>query len=399
MGVRHAALLILSIAILAAPLARAEDPPSERSPTDLKKLKETFVSGKDKKDRVKAAIELAHLAPDTLAEALDEIIEAQREGDCDLVSLVAVQVQPRHARLLLVYAATQLGDAGAAFLDKVDNDYPMETRRALEALGFLKANPAFDRVLTQLRNEDDYLAIQAARALGRLATKKQAGQVVQAALNCDYRHVRTHVAWAVLDILGGKSATMGAFGRYRGKKGTIGDRAKEVLNTLADEMAPPQRYKVKLKEVRKFFTRRGGLKIPSIVGTEDHVQSFRAALDEMKRKTPAYHHLVCSAISKITLTGTEKRFVFPARSVNFRPAEVARWKDRDGKPFLNLYNYYLVRYAVILFLGQMGDPYEGHRGWEEGIVEAWQYAMDHTDVALNEDLVEFMKEILRKPPW
>jgi hypothetical protein len=122
-------------------------------------------------------------------------------------------------------------------------------------------------------------------------------------------------------------------------------------------------------------------------------------MDLLKQKTPAYYHLVCAAVSKITLTGSDKRFNHRAKTVNFRPAEVLRWKDRDGKPFLNLYAYYLVRYSVITFLAQMGDPSEGHRGWEEGIVEAWYYAIDHTDVAVNENLEEFMQEILRKPPW
>ena len=78
------------------------------------------------------------------------------------------------------------------------------------------------------------------------------------------------------------------------------------------------------------------------------------------------------------------------------------WKDPATNELrLDLVAYYLVRFTTILFLENLGEPFEGHRGWEEGIAAAWFYAMDHTKLALDENLVAFLEGVLtaNPPPW
>ena len=81
------------------------------------------------------------------------------------------------------------------------------------------------------------------------------------------------------------------------------------------------------------------------------------------------------------------------RTVNLRPSRISRW-DRD-----ELFNYYLIQYGSIMFLRLLGDPGEGHRGWEQGIMDGWRYAIDSKKIGVDKDPNKFFKGIVQDPPW
>lgn len=379
-----AALLVL--ALLAMP-ARGDE---------LEDLRKTFLEGEDSGDRVSAGIKLALAAPDAFATAVEEAVERLKEGDERILATVAVKLKVRHLRLLLAWAADQWKDlAVPAFLARVDNDYPLETMRAIEAIGFVGAGDgaAMTRLYELLRNPDELIAVEAARAIARVGTKRDAAEVAKNTVEVDNSHVRVHLAWAVQDLVGGRSGALKMFARYAGRNDTIGYRGKEAMAIIDDDLAPPEKYKVKLETIRSFFNPRGGTKPPPVDAPKEEKERIEKALQEIYRKSPAWYHMICSSVKRIKVTGEPEFFDFPNSVLNLKFAELIKW-DRS-----ELIEYYLVRYACILFLARMGDPQTGHRGWEEGFIEDWLYAMEHTMIALDEDLRAYVKERLKASPW
>jgi len=361
---------------------------------EIEDLQKIFTAPGDLKARVDAGLGLAKRDPEALARSVDVIMKAGQEGDAQLLATVAVRTKVRHIRLLLAYGASKFkGQAGLAFLDKIDNDYPQETIRALECLGFLRDHSAYERIVGLLRNKNEMIAVQAARALARIGLAKDASALAQTALEVDNSHVRLHLTWAVQDMMRSKKKAQGAFGRYMGKRGTIGFRAKEAVAMLEDELTPVEPYKIKLQEVRKFFTPRGGVKVPPIKAPDEQKKLLLEGFEGLKRSSPAWYHFVCTSIKTIEVSGSLWLFEFKRGAINIRFADLIKWSRPE------LVEYYLVRYAGIMFLGRMGDPTEGHRGWEEGMLDAWIYAMDHTKIALEEDPAEFIKGRIQARPW
>lgn len=386
MGRRVALVLFLALFLTAAA--------APAKAADAEEWRKTFVAVGTPADRAKAGIQLALEDPDLFATAVQEIVSEGREGDAAVLADVAVKIKVRHIRLLLTWAVSRFKEGAAkAFLDKIDNDRPTESVFAIEAVGFLKDHAAYPRVLELLRNQNELIAVQAARAAARIGKGADARDLSQAAVEIDNSHVRLHLVWATQDVAGSKGAAANLFKRFAGDRGTMGFRAKEALAVLEDEMAPVEKYKVKLDEVTKLFNVRGGVKAPPIKGTDEYVAQITSGLAEMKKKSPAWHHMVCTSIQKIEVSGALWRFEFKSGAVNIRPADLIKW-DRD-----ELTEYYLIRYAAILLLAKMGDPTEGHRGWEEGFMEGWQYAMEHTKIAVEEDPVEFLKGRIAARPW
>jgi hypothetical protein len=357
-------------------------------------LQKIFSSPGDMKARVAAGLDLAKRDPDALAKAVDAVVKAKQEGDAELLATVAVQTKLRHIRLLLTWGASKFkGQAGAAFLGRIDNDYPQETIRALECLGFLRDHQAYERIAGLLRNKNELIGIAAARALARIGLSKDVPALVKTALDVNNGHVRLHLTWAVQDMMGSKKKAQSAFGKYMGKRGTIGFRAKEAVALIDDELTPIQKYKIKLDQARKFFTPRGGTKIPPIKAPDEQKKQLIEGFEGLKRNSPAWYHYVCSSINMIEVSGAIWLFEFKRGAINCRFADLIKWNRPE------LVEYYLVRYAGIMFLGRMGDPTEGHRGWEEGMMDGWIYAMDYTKIALEEDPAAFLKERIRARPW
>lgn len=378
-------VLIVSLFLLSGAPARS---------AEIEDLQNVFITPGDMDARVEAGLQLAKRDPDALAKAMDKVVKEGVEGDAELLATVAVRVKQRHIRLLLAYGASKFkGQGSIVFLDKIDNDYPQETMRALECLGFLRDNSTYDRVAEQLRNKNELIGIQAARALARIGLAKDVPGLVETTLEVDNSHVRLHLVWAVQDMMRSKKKAQSAFGRYQGKQGTIGYRAKEAVALVDDELTPIENYKIKLDEARKFFTPRGGVKPPPIKAPDEQKKQIEAGLEGLKKNSPAWYHYVCTAINGIEVSGALDLFNFPKGTVNVRFADLIKWNRPE------LVEYYLVRYAGIMYLGRMGDPTEGHRGWEEGMMDGWIYAMDFTKIAVDEDPAAFLKGRIRARPW
>ena len=386
--------LLLGLVIF-APVARAQDEEAEES------LVKAFVSGEDREERVRAGLKLSREAPNTLADALEDLVKAKREDDATLLAEIAVKTKPAHIRLLLVYSASKLDGAVAAFGSQIDNDHPWESIRALEALGFLKDPASVATIRQSLRSQNELVGVAAARALARAATKKDGKLLVDALVNQDNEHVRQHLAWAMRDTQGSARSAGGMFARMAGKPGTTGFRAKEALAVLEDDESPVESYKVKLDTAKDFFGKRAGKKLPPVNGPDEYAGDIKKALEGLQRQCPDWYHMVCSVVSEITLSGNEWIFEFNKGILNLRLRDIINWKDKDGSLRSDLVCYYVVRFTTIMYLKKMGDPGEGHRGWEEGLMAGWWYAMDHTKIAVDEDAYKFLKAILesRPPPW
>ena len=365
-------------------------------------LKEILLK-KDASDRVrvKAGVELGTKDPVVFASVLGTLRTEKREGDEKVLTKIAVMTQARQTRLLAVWAASVFGDlAVESFIDKIDNDHPKETIFACEALGFMKAGAAYDRLAELLRNQNDMIALAATRALSRCAPKAKAKDLAGLSLNVDSSIVRVHLVWAVQDIAGKKKTAMTAFSAYKSKKGSVGFRASEAVNILKDEMSPVQKYEEKLDTVKTVCVPKKGVKLPAIRGKADYTAPVKEALELMAKKAPDYYHLICVSIKVIEIKGEQWILKPKPKAVNLRLLDLVKWKDKKtGKIRRDLIEYYLVRYATILFLKEMGDPWEGQRGWEEGMIEGWRYAWAHTQIAVSEDLTTFLKAAIRKKPW
>jgi hypothetical protein len=383
--------ILLCLCILTAAPALASDPPKR---PDIEEVKKTFAEEGPFADRVKAGVALGFWEPDELAKILDEMVKEQKPRELEVLAKVAVQTKVRHVRLLLGYAISQYGEAGTqALRDRIDNDYPHETVRAIGLLGFLGDPSVWSRLLELIRSENERVGVMAARALARIGTKSQAAELIEVGLTVDNRHVRTHIAWAVQDLLGKKKAALTAFGKFQRQRGAMGARAKEMMAVLMDEISPPQKYKAELADVREFFTPKRGVRIPPLKAPKDHRERIQKVLEAMKERVPAYYHLICTTVDLVEVSSSDYRFDHKRGAINLRYADLIKW-DRD-----ELLEYYMVRYATIVCLAKMGDPTQGHRGWEEGMIDGWWYAMDHTLIALPEQLDEFVKQFLRAPPW
>jgi hypothetical protein len=387
MSMMRRTVLFLALSLLAlsgTPLQAAE----------IEDLQKIFIGPGDMDERIKAGLDLAARDPDALAKAVDKVVKVKLEGDANLLAAVAVRVKQRHIRLMLTFGASKFkGLAGAAFLEKIDNDYPQETIRAIGSLGFLRDHTAYERIVGQLRNQNELIAIAAARALARIGLSKDAAELVKTAVEVDNEHVRLHLTWAVQDMMKSKKKAQSAFGKYAAKRGTIGFRAKEAVAMLEDELTPVEPYKIKLDQARKFFTPRRGLKPPPINAPTAQKEQIEAALSGLKKNSPAWHHYVCTSIRSIEVSAKLELFDFQKGGINIRHADLIKWDRQE------LVEYYLIRYAGIMYGAQMGDPKEGHRGWEEGMMDAWVYAMDFTKIAVDEDPVKFLKGRIRARPW
>lgn len=390
MSARRMLALTLATLLLAGALARAEDPP-----VDLvaEKYAKTFLESEDEEQRIEAGLDLCRRNPDRMAAALDTLIKDRRKGDVELLATIAVRTRARHTRLLLVWAVSELKGTHELFLDRIDYDYMVESMAAIEAIGFLGDPDPIPKLMEYTRGDDELLAVAAARALCRLCKKKHLNAFVKNLLEVDTMHVRLHLVWGVNDIVGKADKAAKVFDRYARGKGTISIRAKDSIDVLKYDPPPALAYKVKLETVRKYFGPKARTKRPKIAGSAEETKKLVAALDTMEKVLPADYHLLCTAVTEIRIAKAD-RIINPARRiVSLRPSMVAKW-DRES-----LYHYYLVQYSTILFLGMMGEANEGHRGWEEGVMTGWRWAMDTGKLTVEKDPTKFLEQTLQNPPW
>ena len=396
---RRAAATILVLAML---LGLAPAIPAEEEEPQAADWAERLINATDPDERIDAGVKLGWKDPDALAKALDTVIKAKTEGDAIIVATMAVKTRVISTRYLLAWAASKMEGYGAAFRERIDNDHPWESMRAIECLGVLKDRESKDAIITQLRSDNTLVAMQAARSLGRMGDKKLANELAQQALTIDDKQVRIHIAWAVQDLLGSQKGAMGVFAKLTRKKGTAGFRAKEALSILEDEKSSPVTYKLKLDTIRKMFAKRKGTKTPPIDGPSENKDRFVRVMKAMKTDMPDYWHLVSIAVKEIKISGEQQLLYFDTKKLNFRFTDLGGWGERSETEMDELYAYYLIRYATIIFLGgHMGEAQEGQRGWEKGVMEAYWYAMEFTKIAVSEDPMKFYLSIINKrpPPW
>ena len=387
-GILFAAILTICTSSLAPILA--DDPPPD---SDGVRLARSLVEDEDLEICLLSAKRLAERHPDQLAGALDKLIKQKRIEITGVLVTAAVETKLRHTRLLLVWAVSELAEASDLFLAKIDRDRPEESVRAIEALSFVGDHSVVDRMIQIVRGRDEQPALQATRVLARLAKKGDAKEILAATLESDNGHVRDHLVWALQDVLKGAGPAKKMFARYARQDSTPGYRAKDAIQLLDYADAPVEKYKVKFATIRKLFNPKTGVPEPEIVGPEEHVTRVRAIFAGLKKNHAGYYHLLCSAVKKVQISKETWTLEHKTRAVNLRISRIVRW-DRD-----ELFDYYFVQYGSIMFLKLLGDPGVGHRGWEQGVMDGWRFALDGKKIAVNADPNLFFKGVIKDPPW
>ena len=81
--------------------------------------------------------------------------------------------------------------------------------------------------------------IEAARAVNRMMDKFSVKDLVRAGLETPSNHVRKHIVWATLDLMGDTRDAKGLFEKYEGAKEPAGKNAKECVQILEDGESKP----------------------------------------------------------------------------------------------------------------------------------------------------------------
>src|SRR5262249_17187616 len=118
-------------------------------------------------------------------------------------------------------------------------------------------------------------------------------------------HVTDHASWAVQDLVKKLKAAVEVFDKFAKKPGDPhAVRAKSTIASLEDKRADPQTWGDTLKLAAELAS-----KAPPTVeiktNTADYKANAQAALDWMKKNTPAAELLVRAAAKRIDIPGVK----------------------------------------------------------------------------------------------
>ena len=352
--------------------------------------------------RLKAAAALSLSGPELLGNALLELGEKKKDPR-NLAFLVsyACAEETRHLRLVAVWAAWQTSPEGviAAFLGKTTGDDEKSVARAADAVGLLapvlRDKTSYPRLLEIARGGKTFAAIEAARALDRASDPRLLRDIVDAVCTVGDNHVRKHLAWVVLDLMGDKNARS-TLEPLKGKPGDAGKNAAEGVNILLDKQAVQVAWRpLVLREVPDWW-RKGrpkDLKVDIAIGDADTKAKVQTWLDFLAKEAPAWGHLVGSALHCIALDSKKDTAIFDLKkmTLHINASEIARceipWQGA----------YVISRDACIAMCGILGEPDGGHRGWEPAYVE--MHSFYKTTKKPAGSLAEFVDAAVEKKPW
>ncbi len=399
-------VLLLAAGLPAPPGAPAATAAPE---DDAAKLREKVLdSASTEKDRLKAAQALARVAPEQLGGALVEIGEKQKSA-VNLPFLVAydVQEETRHLRYVATWAAWMSAPdkAAEAFLETTGGDDERTAIRAIEAAGLVagvqKDKPGFDKAvwdkLIELAKGTRVTAgIEAARALDRAMDPRLLEKLKEACCAAADNHVRKHLVWAVLDLVGSDRTTTKAFEQMRGRPGELGKNAEECINILLDKQATPFKWTPDaLKDAAAWW--KGGrpkdLACEPTMKDKNMKDKIQGWFDEMKKKTPAWENFTVSVLHHIAFR-TDKAFEIydlKKKTLMLDASEIAQC-DNNWKG-----SYVVARDAGIGMCALLGEPSRDHRGWEPAYVDLYCFMKDNKMVVGK--LQEWIDEQIAKKPW
>jgi hypothetical protein len=393
---RHLPALAALLLAAAAPAA-----PAAEDPAKLKEqiLDATFLEA----TRLKAAKELVKADPEAMGAALLEMAEKQKNpAQLPFLAAYVAGEEVRHLRYMATYAAWSSAPekAAAAFLERAGAEDEKQAIRSLEATGHVAAvqkdREAWTALLRAARGDRAMAGIEAARAVNRGMDRRILAEISDAALEVEDNHVRKHLAWAVMDLLGNERGALKHFEGMRGRPGAAGKNAAECAAILMDKQATPHEWKpAALKEAGNWWRTgrpKGNACVPGMKDAE--VQGkIRGWFAEAAKYSPAWSHYiqsVCHEIDYRTAKGPEI-FDVKKKVLALDAAEILRCET----PWQG--SYVAARGAGIGFAALLGEPASGHRGWEPAYVDLHSF-MKTTKQSVPK-LEEFVDQALAKKPW
>jgi hypothetical protein len=395
-------LLLLPLAVAAAGAAPPPPPPGDE-PAKLRD--QVLTTALADATRVKSAQALEKVDPEMLGNAFVEMGEKLKSSaNLEFLVLFTTKEEARHLRYVAAWAAWMSAPemAANAFLEKASVEDDREAVRAVEAAGFVagaqRDKEAWKKLMEIAKGTRTTPGIEAARALDRAMERQLLRDLTETACAASDNHVRKHLVWAVMDLIGSDRATQKTFEGMRGRPGDVGKNAEECATVVLDKQAVPFTWKSDaLKDAPAWWKagRPKGLQCEFAVNDRDQEtkDKFQSWFNELKKVNMAWWHYAASSLPRIARR-TDKAFeIFDLKkkSLALDSSEILMcdtpWRG----------SYVLARDAGIAFSAQVGEPSRDHRGWEPAYVDLYSYMKaSRQTVGKFQDWVD---EAIAKKPW
>ena len=378
-------LLGASIVVSVTPRAWAED---------------VAFAGDSPAARVEALDAAIRTDVDGAVAALAKLGSTSKSADADLAFLVEVAVthKDRPIRLLSLGALRALDAARAlaALRTRADGENQLPTVFAIEGIGHLGSHDDVSRLLELAASPDPLIAAAALRALPRLATKKDIDAIVDLSLGYENLRLADYGAWAILDLSKKTDSVVKLYEKIAKKKSDPrASRANSIVAMLGDNPPRAQKWGDELTAARDAL-----LAAPKVVPIDARNARHREKVEDtiawIKENSPCAY---------LTLRASAKILRMPGENVDghmdLEKAEAWIPLGYAGQTEKQL-AYHVTRVGSILFQHKVGNPSEGHRGWELAIFDSY-------DVCVAAKLYNagpgglprklFVEDILAKRPW
>jgi hypothetical protein len=399
----RARALALAAACLLLPGGARAHAQDDAAKAKAQKLREEILEGAFQDEtRLKAARLLEKADPELLGATLLELSEGKKNpANLPFLATYATELDTRLLRTMAIHAAWQSDPtkACARFLEKLPEDDRMAAR-AVEAAGLIAAvqkdKAAIPRILEVARTPRVLPGIEAARAVNRMMDKFSVKDLVRAGLETPNNHVRKHIVWATLDLMGDTRDAKGLFEKYEGAKEPAGKNAKECVQILEDGESKPFAWNpAALKSVPAFWrTGRPKNLQPEIIWKDEEIRTrFTVGFAELKKNSPAWGHYASSVLAKITIRAPAGPEIFdPKEKILLITSAEMTNAESDWQR-----SYVLARDAGIVFCALLGEPSAGHRGWEPAYTELWGYMKASRQQVGSP--TEYIDSMMDKRPW
>lgn len=288
-------------------------------------------------------------------------------SDFALLLELSTKSADRVTRLLALGSLRDIDGAKALeeIRKRADGENQLPTVFSIEGMALLGSHDDVPRLLELAGSRDSLIAAAALRALPRLADKKDLDQIIDVSLRQEELRLADYGAWAAQDISKKQESVVKAYEKIAKKKGD--DRASgasSVVAMLGDNPPPPHKWGDELTQARSAL-----LGAPSIIGIDArnarHREKLEAALAWMKENVPTFHLMLRASAKVVRMPGENPNDLIDVEGgVALVPLNYSGHSERQLA-------YHLARSAGILFQKKLGNPCEGHRGWELPIFDSY----------------------------
>ncbi len=381
-------------AVLSAPSAFAAEDPAE------------LLAGENVKARLARAEGLKKEQMSELVQALVAMSDRKlKKGveypeDLDFLAEFTVAETTRALRLLAIGAGQHLGAAGFAerLRALADGEQRGRSARAAEALGYVGGKADLPRLLELAASSSQSIAVFACEALAKLGDRKTTVDgLIKIALEHANPEVADHATWAALDLLKNRKALLKKLKKAAGKDEVLGVRRGSLEAMLLDGAEPMEWDDDVLKNARDTILAAAAT-VPIETRDKKHRAKVESALAWLQENMPGALLVVRASTTRIEIPGKTE----PKAHVDLKESVVCVPLQYAGAQSGKQLAYHLLRVATVLFDKRIGNPYQGHRGWENAISDTYDLcrisgAYNAGRGGINRDA--FLETILSKRPW